>query len=300
MCFRNCSLFKFSGKSVFDAIAVCTGHYDKPHIPPINGMNLYSGKYIHSKEYSVPEEFTGSHVLIVGAHASGVDLTLDLYEHGINVDISHRRPEPVPLLPQIRQFNEPVRFDKDYVYFKDGNRGYKFDVIIFATGYDTNLEFIHPKCLLETDILPRPLYNFMVNPHYTSMALFNQCARIAPFLFSEYQALYFRDILLKKIILADNQVLLNDSMKLTQRLPSKRLKYQYDLDLGQFKYYRNLAQQCGMILEGENDMQALYNLYDVVSQDRAMNPSNYRNKEYTFIKEMNTFKMIKDWNVKDE
>ena len=297
MLFKNHS---FSGNSEFDAVAVCTGRYDRPHIPTIDGFNLYSGKYIHSKAYSMPEDFNGSHVLVVGAHASGIDLTLDLFEHGVKVDISHRKPEPASLSPQITQFKEPVRFEKDHVYFKNDDTGYKFDMIIFATGYDRNLEYLHPDCLLDTDILPRPLYNFIINPHYASMALFNQCSMIAPFPFSEYQAMYFRDILLGKIELGETQQLIEDSAKSIKRLPLEPLKYQYYLGLNQFQYIKKLADQCGVIVNKENDMEALYNLYDVVVKDRTRNPSKYRNKEYDFCKESNTFKMVKNVIAQDQ
>ena len=292
------SKYSVSGSRLFDAVAICTGRYDTPHFPTISGLDAYTGKYEHSKDYASPEFYEGKHVLIVGAHASGTDLLIDLCEHGVRADISHRSPEPKLGLPLgVVQYNEPILFDRDTVYFKGDAEGHKFDVIIFATGYDTNLQYLDPECLLETDVLPRPLYKFLVNPKYPTMAVFNQCCFIAPFPFCEYQALYFRKILLGELKLESYEDLLSEAWTLTKRKPDLHLKYQYGLHLDQFEYNKELAGLCGILLELENDMDALSNLYDRVGRDRAAGPATYRNKEYELDEGSGMFKMTKDWNL---
>ena len=288
----------FSGSRLFDAVAICTGRYDTPHIPPIKGLETYTGRYEHSKDYSSPEIYEGQHVLIVGAHASGTDLLIDLCEHGVKADISHRRPEPkVGLTPGVFQYAEPVLFEGDVVYFKGDDEGHRFDVIIFATGYDTNLQYLDPDCLIETDVIPRPLYKFAINPKYPTMAIFNQCVFVAPFPFCEYQALYFRQILLEDIKLDCYEERLEEAWNLVKRKPDLHLKYQYGLHLEQFEYNKDLADMCGILLELENDMEALSRLYDSVGNDRGVNPSTYRNKEYEYERESGDYKMIEDWNL---
>ena len=287
----------FSGSRLFDAVAVCSGRYDTPHIPQIEGLNSYTGKFEHSKEYSSPELYEGQHVLVVGAHASGTDLLIDLCEHGVKADISHRRPEPkLGLPPGAVQYPEPILFEGDYVYFKGDDKRYKFDVIIFATGYDTNLQYLDPECLIETDVIPRPLYKFAINPKYPTMAIFNQCCFVAPFPFCEYQALYFRGILLGHVKLDSFEELSSKAWELVKRKPDLHLKYQYSLHLDQFEYNKDLAEICGILLELENDMDALCDLYDRVGKDRSANPSTYRNKEYGFERESGGFNLIQDWN----
>jgi hypothetical protein len=282
---------------LFDAVAVCTGRYDTPHIPAIKGLDSYSGKYEHSKDYASPEVYDGKHVLIVGAHASGTDLLIDLCEHGVRADISHRRPEPKVGLPTgVIQYNEPVLFEGDLVYFKGDNKGHKFDVIIFATGYGTNLQYLDPECLIETDVLPRPLYKFAINPKYPTMAIFNQCVFIAPFPFCEYQALYFRDLLLGEITLDSYENILAEARSLLMRKPDLHLKYQYGLHLEQFEYNKDLARLCGIQLEQEHNMDSLCQLYDSVGKDRSVNPATYRNKEYEFDRESGMFSLTEDWN----
>lgn len=44
---------------IFDAILVCNGHYHTPAYPEAPGMDVYSGKKIHSHDYRCAEPFRG-------------------------------------------------------------------------------------------------------------------------------------------------------------------------------------------------------------------------------------------------
>ena len=279
---------------VYDAVAVCSGRYDIPHFPTIPGLPTYTGHYIHSKEYADASPFLNQHVLLVGAHASGMDLLLDLAKSGVKVDVSHRRPEPISGLPEeAEQYPEPIEFEDDLVYFKGCEEGYKFDTIIFATGYETSLGFLDPACMLETDVLPRPLYRYTLNPQYPTMAIFNQAVKIAPVLFSEYQALYFRDVLLGKIELGTSEKLTKEANDIVMERDDRPLKYRYQLDLEQFEVNKYFANSCKVPLEGQHNMDALCEFYDRVGKDRARNPSQYRDREYTFCDKSETFILLK-------
>lgn len=58
---------------VFDAVAVCSGLHNIPHMPtqPLAG---FDGKVIHSSEYKNSNVFRDKNVLIVGTGETGMDL----------------------------------------------------------------------------------------------------------------------------------------------------------------------------------------------------------------------------------
>ena len=52
--------------SSYDGVMVCSGHHVYPYLPPLEGMNKYQGKVIHSSQYRTPDPFIDKRVLIVG------------------------------------------------------------------------------------------------------------------------------------------------------------------------------------------------------------------------------------------
>lgn len=70
----------------YDKLVVATGRFDVPNIPPIPGLESFSGSVMHSKYYDTPDTFKGKSVLVVGAAASGTDIAAEL--HGVASRIS--------------------------------------------------------------------------------------------------------------------------------------------------------------------------------------------------------------------
>ncbi|KAI4497513.1 hypothetical protein M0802_007524 [Mischocyttarus mexicanus] len=75
----------------YDAVMICNGHYSKPYMPAIKGMDTFSGIVMHSHSYRKPDEFKDKVVLILGAAASGIDIGIDLVEHASIVYLSHNQ-----------------------------------------------------------------------------------------------------------------------------------------------------------------------------------------------------------------
>ena len=67
-----------NSEETFDAVAVASGHFDVPYIPPVQGMEEFNrahpGVISHSKFYRKPEHYPGQKVIVVGSSASGVDI----------------------------------------------------------------------------------------------------------------------------------------------------------------------------------------------------------------------------------
>ena len=261
------------GVEVFDAVAVCSGKYDTPSIPSLPGQDTFKGQILHSKAYCTPQEFVGKCVLTVGSRSSGTDIVLDLWKNGVKVIMSQRTGSLLPGIPDdIEQVPEIDCMNETLVTFKDGTMRH-IDVILFATGYDTNLGYLDPLCGIQTDILPRPLYKYFINCKYPTMTIFDQAYQIAPFLFSEYQALYLKKIICGAVVLPTEADMLAEVDKVMESKAHLPLKYKYSLKLDQFSYYEELT---GFT----EDLSDLCELYRILGVDRGSNPLFYREKSY--------------------
>ncbi|KAM6080029.1 dimethylaniline monooxygenase [N-oxide-forming] 4-like isoform 2-T6 [Theristicus caerulescens] len=79
---------------VFDAVMVCTGHYQEPHLPLASFPGIdtrFKGQYLHSQEYKDVEAFRGKRVLVVGIGNTGGDLSVELSRVAAKVFLSARR-----------------------------------------------------------------------------------------------------------------------------------------------------------------------------------------------------------------
>lgn len=67
-----------SGGEVFDAVVVCNGHYSDPRRPEIPGMGEFPGRLLHSHSYRQNTPFAGMTVVVIGASASGEDISREI------------------------------------------------------------------------------------------------------------------------------------------------------------------------------------------------------------------------------
>ena len=61
-----------------DAVIVCNGHYSEPSLPAIPGMTDFPGRQMHTHNYRTNRAFAGLRVCVVGAQASGVDISQEI------------------------------------------------------------------------------------------------------------------------------------------------------------------------------------------------------------------------------
>lgn len=69
---------------VFDAVCVCSGHFDEAFTPRAEGADEFRGKVMHAREYDRPgmEAFIGKRVLCVGSRSSGTDIAREVSSVG--------------------------------------------------------------------------------------------------------------------------------------------------------------------------------------------------------------------------
>ena len=152
----------------FDAVLVATGHYNAPRIPHVDGLaswsKRWSGTILHSKGYRKPEDYTGKHVLVIGAGTSGVDIANDLSAHVGRLVISSkidtgapvgyqtfrntqrkRGPSSAVQVSEVKSFqplSDGASARDGKIELVDGTILTDIDTIIFCTGYQYSFPFL--------------------------------------------------------------------------------------------------------------------------------------------------------------
>ena len=77
-------------------VVIATGYSHTPVIPAWPGLEQWSGRFLHAREYQKPEPFFGQDVLVVGTGNTGAEIATDLAERGAaRVWLSVRTPPNV-------------------------------------------------------------------------------------------------------------------------------------------------------------------------------------------------------------
>jgi dimethylaniline monooxygenase (N-oxide forming) len=75
----------------FDAVAVCSGLHQHPHVPKFAGAETFTGRIMHGAEYRRPAQVAGKRVLVVGAGESGADVVAEVARNAAETVLSLRR-----------------------------------------------------------------------------------------------------------------------------------------------------------------------------------------------------------------
>ncbi|KAM3469874.1 hypothetical protein MY5147_006753 [Beauveria neobassiana] len=75
----------------FDKVVVSTGPTSHPNMPKIEGVERFTGEFIHSQAFKRPELFKGKRVLLVGLGNTTADTVEALRGHASEIYISHAK-----------------------------------------------------------------------------------------------------------------------------------------------------------------------------------------------------------------
>lgn len=95
----------------FDAVVVCSGHFQTPKIPEVEGLENFKGDVIHSKYYRDKNFYEGKRVLCVGLGESSADITSEISTVAKRCVLSLRRYHAVA--PRYMPFQEDTFFTID-------------------------------------------------------------------------------------------------------------------------------------------------------------------------------------------
>lgn len=79
-------------------VIIATGPFGKPKVIDFKGMEMFTGKILHSYEYKTGKQFKDQKVLVVGFGNSACEIAIDLYEQGAIPSMSVR--SPVNVIPR--------------------------------------------------------------------------------------------------------------------------------------------------------------------------------------------------------
>lgn len=73
-------------------LVVATGEATDPYTPEIQGLDTFSGEVLHSTQFKSGKQLGNKNVLVVGSGNSGMEIALDLVNHGAKTSIVVRSP----------------------------------------------------------------------------------------------------------------------------------------------------------------------------------------------------------------
>ena len=147
-----------NANEAFDAVVVCNGHYSEPRVPRFPGADAWPGTQMHSHNYREPEggafSFRGKRVVVLGAAASGEDLSREIASVAAEVTLASRCFAPpkdassgdFPLDSYPRNMRRAPGIaallpETSGVAFEDGSARHDVDVVLYATGYRVTFPF---------------------------------------------------------------------------------------------------------------------------------------------------------------
>ncbi|KAL3933872.1 MAG: hypothetical protein SGPRY_000093 [Prymnesium sp.] len=74
-----------------DAVCVCSGLHEVPHVPAIDGIETFGGTVLHSAQYKQRDIFAGKRVLVIGCGETGMDLAYRAVQVAESTAVSIKR-----------------------------------------------------------------------------------------------------------------------------------------------------------------------------------------------------------------
>ncbi|ODV94556.1 hypothetical protein PACTADRAFT_85798 [Pachysolen tannophilus NRRL Y-2460] len=138
---------------LFDAVVIANGHFEKPYIPKVNGLdNWDSDCIIHAKNFKNADDYKNKAVLIVGDSSSGVDISTQLITTAkiiyvsYNCSLSEVETTKSNENKFIKRLGKIIKYDYNdgrSIITVDGDNIKDIDNIIFCTGYLYHLPFLN-------------------------------------------------------------------------------------------------------------------------------------------------------------
>lgn len=102
-------------QEIFDSVAICSGMFQEPKIPDIEGLDTFQGEVYHSKDYVNKEPYEGKRVLCLGLGESSSDITAEISTVTDKCFLSLRRYPAVA--PRVIPFQKDPFFTIDTSVF---------------------------------------------------------------------------------------------------------------------------------------------------------------------------------------
>lgn len=186
-------------ESTYDAVLVCNGHYSEPAYPSVRHIDQFKGTQMHSHNYRTPDPFENKTVIVLGAGASGMDISLEVASQASLVYLSHNNPTlPTKLPKNIVQVPGIIECITDHGFLLADGSKVQVDALLYCTGYEFCFPFLSNKCSLKIENRQMyPLYKHMIHADYPTIAFIGLPLTIVPFILFDRQIQWFTSILAK-------------------------------------------------------------------------------------------------------
>ena len=190
--------------SIYDAIIVASGHYAVPHVPAISGLEAWNAAYpnrvSHSKYYRNSRPYTALKTVIVGASASGLDISTQIATVCAKPLLLSQRTawelaagftqENIQTMPEIGEFLSPSSGHDRAVRFTDGRIEVGIEKVLFCTGYYHSYPFLSAitPAVITSGHMVEHLYQHIFYTPNPTLAFVGVPSKILPFRTCEAQA----------------------------------------------------------------------------------------------------------------
>jgi hypothetical protein len=231
----------------FDAVIVCNGHYARPRIPALPGIEHFHGHLLHSHNYRAPNAMEGKRVALWGTSASGFDISGEIAKVAAHTYwCGNAFTEPTPLGPARTAYPSPSGFTASGKLIV-GTEELDIDTFMYCTGYHYGFPFISGEIVSVEDNWVNPLYQDIVPPEDNTLGFIGLPYLIIPFPMFEMQAKWFIKQLLSEFSGPDATIRSEKVREKSEHLLHEGTSKRHYHRLGdqQFEYYNLLAKQCG-------------------------------------------------------
>ena len=274
-------------REMFDAVVVANGHYNEPRVPEFDGAQTWPGERMHSHEYRIPNDtrFVGKKVLLIGAMASGEDISREIAEVASTVYLSARtwqNPEWAKSTEGIGArgniFRKPnvKRFESDgSVVFEDDTVAADCDVCVFCTGYKYRFEFLPQDLVSVEDNYVAPLYEHCISVNAPSMSFVGLPWKVVPFPMFELQSEWIARMLSGVVPMPTREECARGAAELDAKLePHGEIPRRHAHMFGdaQFAYNDRIASLAGVEVHASWRAR----MYKATGQNKRAHPEKYR------------------------
>lgn len=272
-------------KEMFDAVVVCNGHYSEPRVPEFDGAETWPGERTHSHNYRIPDGFKGKKVLLIGAMASGEDLSREIASVADAVYLSARtwqNPDWAKSTEGIgargNVFRKPnvKRFEvSGGVEFEDGSVVTDIDACMYCTGYKYRFEFISKDIVSVEDNHVAPLFEHCVSANAPSLSFIGLPWKVVPFPQFELQSIWISRMLSGAVPMPSREEALCGAADLEVTLEPKGdvpRRHAHLLGDAQFEYNDRIAKLAGVDPLGSWRQ----SMYKKTGLNKRLHPELYR------------------------
>lgn len=264
-----------SDVSEFDAVVVCNGHYSKPRVPTLSGLDAFNGSISHSHNYRQPDSFREQSVCLWGTAASGSDISREIATVAREVfwcGNAFKLPLKSNDSDVIMGPTPEAITAQGYLEFAGGIQAGPVDHFMYCTGYEYEFPFLDESVVNVVENRVHDLYLDILPPAHPTLAFIGIPYLIVPFPLFARQARWFGKFLLGQIGLPeDPHAWINAK---ATALGDEPARHYHRLGEHQAAYMDDLASQCG-----DDPLPDWFHaLTAEAQQSRLADPAGFRDK----------------------